>query len=81
MGLSYTEKGLYDEIKDRNNTIRISIIFFRHYFLDEEKENEINIDFLKKIYNILLNYNEIGQKEKEILKKEYNDILNVYNNI
>ena len=74
-------KGLYDEIKDRNNSIRISIIFFRHYFLEEENDNEINIDFLNKIYNILLNYNQIEAKEKEILKKEYEDILNVYNNI
>ena len=74
-------KGLYDEIKNRNNALRISIIFFRHYFLDEENDNEINIEFLNKIYNILLNYNQIEQKEKDILNKEYNDILDVYNNV
>ena len=74
--------GLYDEIKKgNNNALRISIIFFKNYFLNEDKDNEIDIEFLNKIYNILLNYNNIDEKEKEILKKEYGEILNVYNNV
>ena len=74
-------KGLYDEIKKRNNTLRISIVFFRYYFLNEEKDYEIDIEFLNQIYNILLNYDIIDDKEKEILKKEYTEIINVYNNV
>ena len=74
--------GLYDEIKKENNdALRISIVFFKNYFLNEDKDNEIDIEFLNKIYNILLNYNNIDEKEKEILKKEYGEILNVYNNV
>ena len=74
--------GLYDEIKKRNNdALRISIILFKNYFLNEDKDNEIDIDFLNQIYNILLNYNNIDEKEKEILKKEYGEIVNVYNNV
>ena len=74
-------KGLYNEIKKRNNTLRISIIFFKNYFLNEEKENEIDIDFLNQIYYILLNFEQIDDKEKEILKDEYSEIINIYNKI
>ena len=71
---------IYNEIKKRNNTLRISLIFFKIYFLNKEKDNEIDIDFLKKIFNILLNYNEINEEEKNILKKEYSEIISLYKN-
>ena len=69
----------YEEMKERNNSMRISLILFSFYFINKEKENEINIEFLKQIYEILMNYNKINIKEKKILKNEYFDLLNIYN--
>ena len=81
---SYPEeyiKGLYNEVSRRNNSNRISIVLFNIYFLNEDRDNEIDLEFLKKLHDILINYNKIGNDEKEILKKEYNDIIDVYNNV
>ena len=81
---SYPEeyiRGLYNEIARRNNTTRISVVLFNRYFLNEKKDNEIDLEFLKKLYEILMNYNDINNDEKEILKKEYKDIIDVYNNV
>ena len=81
---SYPEeyiRGLYNEIARRNNTTRISIALFNRYFLNEKKDDEIDLEFLKKLYEILINYNDISNDEKEILKKEYKDIIDVYNNV
>ena len=81
---SYPEeyiRGLYNEIRKRNNTKRISVVLFDKYFLNEDKDNEIDLEFFKKLINILLNYNDINDDEKEIVKKEYNAIIDVYNNV
>ena len=56
-------------------------MLFNIYFLNEDRDNEIDLEFLKKLHDILINYNKIGNDEKEILKKEYNDIIDVYNNV
>ena len=74
-------KGLYNEIARRNNTKRISVVLFDKYFLNENKDNEIDLEFLKKLNDILLNFDDISNEEKQILTKEYNDIIDVYNNV
>ena len=74
-------KGLYNEIARRNNTKRISVVLFDKYFLNENKDNEIDLEFLKKLNDMFLNFEDITDEEKKILTKEYNDILDVYNNV
>ena len=71
-------KSNYDSLKKRNNSSRISLGLFKKYYLDLEKEQEIEMDFFKTIYQILINYDEIEKKEKDILEKEYNNINRVY---
>ena len=81
---SYPEeyiRGLYNEIGRRNNTNRISVILFERFFLNENKDNEIDLEYLNKIYNILMNYKSISVEEKEVLQKEFHDINDVYNNV
>ena len=48
---------------------------FKYYVISEN--NNINIDALKTINDILINYKEIDKEEKELLKKEYEDIFNL----
>ena len=74
-------RGLYKEISLRNNTQRISVVLFAKYFLNENKDNEIDLEFLKKLYDILMNFNDIRNEEKDILRKEYNNIIEVYNQV
>ena len=71
-------KSLYNEMKIKTNSTRVSLGLFKYYYLDNEKNNPIVIEYLNKIYEILMNNNEIEDKEKDILKKEYNQIQNVY---
>ena len=74
-------RGLYKEIAKRNNTNRISVVLFDKYYLNENKDNEIDLEFLKKLYEILMNFNYISNEEKDILTKEYNNIIEVYNQV
>ena len=71
-------KSVYNSLKKINNSSRISLGLFKKYYLDLEKEGGIEIEFLKNIYQILINSDEIDNKEKDIIKKEYNDIISVY---
>ena len=71
-------KSVYDSKKKRNKSSRISLGLFKEFFINQEKEDEIELDFFNQIYDILINYDEIDNKEKEILKKEYQDIKNSY---
>ena len=71
-------KSVYNSLKKINNSSRISLGLFKKYYLDFEKEGGIEIEFLKNIYQILINSDEIDNKEKNIIKKEYNDIISVY---
>ena len=68
-------KSIYDNIKKRNNSTRISLGLFKYYFMNQQ--NEINIKFFENIFNILINYEEIDQKEKNILKQEYQEIKDI----
>ena len=74
-------RGLYKEMTRRNNTKRISVVLFANYYLNEDKDNEIDLEFLKKLYDILMNFNDISNEEKDILRKEYNNIIEVYNQV
>ena len=71
-------KSLYNEIKIKTNSTRISLGLFKYYYLDREKNNPIIIEYLDKIYEILMNNKEIENQEKDILKQEYDKIKNVY---
>ena len=70
---------IYEEMKKRNNSQRISLILFRYFFMKKDVDYKIDIEYLTKIYEILLNYNKINIKEKKIIKNEYSEILNIYN--
>jgi hypothetical protein len=65
-------------MKKRYKSSHISLGLFKQYFTNQEKRNEIEFDFLNEIYDILINYSEIDNKEKDILRKEYQDIKNIY---
>ena len=39
----------------------------------------LDLEYLNKIYNILMNYKSISVEEKEVLQKEFHDINDVYN--
>ena len=69
-------KGCYDDLKKRHNNSRISLGLFEYYYLNEDKQ--IEIEFLDKIYEILKNYDQINNEEKKILEKEYNDLKQDY---
>ena len=68
-------KSIYDNIRKRNNSTRISLGLFKYYFMNQQ--NEINIKFFENIFKILINYEEIDQKEKNILKHEYQEIKDI----
>ena len=69
---------IYNSIKKRNNNSLISLGLFQNYFINQNRGNEIEIEFLKQIYQILINYKEINNKEKEILTKQYEEISELY---
>ena len=71
-------KSLYNSFKIKTNSTRISLGLFKYYYLDKEKNNPIIIEYLNKIHEILMNYNEIENQEKDILKQEYDKIKNAY---
>ena len=74
----YFIKGEYLSYKKTLNCDRISIGLFHSYYEDEKKNNEINFEFLSKLYKILKGWDYINDYEKEQLKKEYNDIKDKY---
>ena len=71
-------KSFYKESNHKINSSKISLGIFKYFFLEENKSDNLDIKSLNKIYEILMNNNDISEKEKEILKQEYNDINAIY---